>query len=104
MSCSRLDNENCSQNGPCAEWIEWEASHPDSESHDFCKQQLSRPLTQEQKDELQYIIFNGLTPVVNYLFILKEHQTQRENLVDYIERCEQAIDALKDRLRDSAGI
>ena len=38
MPCQFLDKNNeCFNNCPCPEWIEWESKHPDSESWEYCK-------------------------------------------------------------------
>lgn len=98
MTCQLLQNNFCAL-GHCERWEEWSKTST-QDNHEFCRKQLTTPLTQDQIDELQHIIFNKLTPVQNYLFILKEYPTQRENLIEYLSRCEASIDALKERLRE----
>lgn len=58
------------------------------------------PLTEDQKAEVYHILWNGLTPIRSYIFVLRDFEGQRENLVEYMDRCEAAIDRLIERVKE----
>ena len=58
-----------------------------------------KPLDEEQKEEVFHVVCNGLSPIRNYINILRDHEGQRENLIEYMDRCEAAIDALIKRVK-----
>lgn len=59
-----------------------------------------KPLDEEQKEEIQHIVLNGLNPISNYINILRDHEGQRENLIEYMDRCEKSVELLLIRLKE----
>ena len=98
MPCPFLQNNDCTNNGPCPEWLAWEQSHPDSESWEFCQYRLSIPLTEEQIAEIMHIVNTGLVGAL-WAFDLIENDPTEKKIIQHISRGRKAIDILKERMK-----